>query len=248
MKLQHTSLVFVSLVSIVSCSYENDDTADLFEACEDIGNATEEHTCSVDEALGACVCIRNESGEIEEQQIPAPTEVPMEPSGDESGEPPEEEPDEREPIDDSISENVNLSNVTCDSPLADIRAAIVELTNRSRTEGVTCGQTPMPSTTPLTYHGQLESAARIHSDDMSANDFFSHTGSNGSTVATRTSEQGYRFRAVGENLAGGYPTLEAAHNGWLLSEGHCQNIMNPAYNDIGAACTSRLWTVVFGRQ
>jgi len=45
-------------------------------------------------------------------------------------------------------------------------------------------------------------------------------------------------RAVGENLALGYPTPLAVVAGWMGSEGHRANILNPAYTQIGVACTT----------
>lgn len=44
-------------------------------------------------------------------------------------------------------------------------------------------------------------------------------------------------RAVGENLALGYPTPLAVVAGWMGSEGHRANILNPTYTQIGVACT-----------
>lgn len=45
-------------------------------------------------------------------------------------------------------------------------------------------------------------------------------------------------RAVGENLALGYPTPLAVVAGWMGSEGHRANILNPTYTQIGVACTA----------
>jgi uncharacterized protein YkwD len=44
-------------------------------------------------------------------------------------------------------------------------------------------------------------------------------------------------RAVGENLALGYPTPLAVVAGWMGSKGHRANILNPTYTQIGVACT-----------
>ncbi|KQY42808.1 hypothetical protein ASD18_17615 [Cellulomonas sp. Root137] len=45
-------------------------------------------------------------------------------------------------------------------------------------------------------------------------------------------------RAVGENLALGYPTPLAVVAGWMGSDGHRANILNPTYTQIGVACTA----------
>jgi uncharacterized protein YkwD len=77
-------------------------------------------------------------------------------------------------------------------------------------------------------------AAYLHSEDMVLNDFFSHTGSDGSSAGQRISRQGYPWRTYGENIAVGYPTVSSVIQGWLGSEGHCRNLMNPAFTEIGA--------------
>lgn len=50
---------------------------------------------------------------------------------------------------------------------------------------------------------RLQAAARAHAVDMAQNDFFSHTGSDGSSVADRTTMAGYLWTTVGENIAAG---------------------------------------------
>ena len=44
-------------------------------------------------------------------------------------------------------------------------------------------------------------------------------------------------RAVGENLALGYPTALAVVAGWMGSEGHRNNILSAKYTQIGVGCT-----------
>ena len=44
-------------------------------------------------------------------------------------------------------------------------------------------------------------------------------------------------RAVGENLALGYPTALAVVAGWMGSEGHRSNILSAKYTQIGVGCT-----------
>ena len=44
-------------------------------------------------------------------------------------------------------------------------------------------------------------------------------------------------RAVGENLALGYPTALAVVAGWMGSAGHRANILSTRYTQIGVGCT-----------
>ena len=70
---------------------------------------------------------------------------------------------------------------------------------------------------------------------MATNELFSHTGSDGSNPGERIDRQGDDWWTYGENIAVGYQTVSAVMQGWLGSEGHCRNIMNPAFTEIGAA-------------
>ncbi|HVL75822.1 MAG TPA: CAP domain-containing protein, partial [Noviherbaspirillum sp.] len=64
----------------------------------------------------------------------------------------------------------------------------------------------------------------------------------------------YRWRRIGENVGSGQGDAARAVSGWLRSPGHCSNIMNPAYTEMGAAYALNrdgealiYWTQVFGR-
>ncbi len=69
---------------------------------------------------------------------------------------------------------------------------------------------------------------------MALDNFFSHTGSDGSSPGQRISRQGYPWRAYGENIAVGDLTVSSVLQGWLGSEGHCRNLMDPTFTEIGA--------------
>lgn len=85
----------------------------------------------------------------------------------------------------------------------------------------------------LTLNAKLSQAAQLHAQDMLLNDFFSHTGSDGATIGTRVTRQGYHWRRVGENIAAGYPTASSTVEGWMSSPGHRQNLLNCSYTEMG---------------
>jgi uncharacterized protein YkwD len=58
--------------------------------------------------------------------------------------------------------------------------------------------------TALIADSRLQAAADLHSQDMAQNDFFSHTGSNGSLSSERITAQQYDWDWSGENIAAGY--------------------------------------------
>ena len=46
---------------------------------------------------------------------------------------------------------------------------------------------------------------------------------------------GYRPRLTGENIAFGPESVEEVVAGWLASPGHCANIMDPRFREMGVA-------------
>jgi uncharacterized protein YkwD len=86
---------------------------------------------------------------------------------------------------------------------------------------------------PLTLSSQLGQAAQGHADDMANNNYFSHTGLNGSSVSDRVRATGYSYRSVGENIAAGQRSPSDVIQGWMNSTGHRANILNSGYTQIG---------------
>ena len=68
---------------------------------------------------------------------------------------------------------------------------------------------------------------------MALQDFFSHTGIDGSTMTQRIGVAGYQFSSAAENIAAGYTTPEEVVGGWMNSPGHRANILNPNLTEIG---------------
>ena len=125
---------------------------------------------------------------------------------------------------------------------------LLELVNNYRQKGCNCGSEYFPSAEPIVWNDLLESAAKIHSDDMNKNNFFSHTGSDGNNAGYRISNVGYNWSTCGENIAKGYKTEDDVIIGWINSEGHCKNIMNPDFKEMGVATSGEYWTQVFGKK
>jgi uncharacterized protein YkwD len=109
---------------------------------------------------------------------------------------------------------------------------------------------------PVTMDARLQTAAEGHSQDMALNDFFSHTGSDGSNAGDRIEAQGYNWSRWGENIAAGYPSPESVVTAWMESSGHRANILNCNFvhigvgyyylqNDTGNINYQHYWTQVF---
>lgn len=101
---------------------------------------------------------------------------------------------------------------------------VLQLTNRERRQA---------GLKSLVLSEKLSDISQGHSLDMAINDFFSHTGSNGSSAVDRAETQGYLYPYIGENIAAGYSTPEAVVAAWMNSSGHRDNILNPYYKEIG---------------
>jgi uncharacterized protein YkwD len=144
-------------------------------------------------------------------------------------------------------------------PPADPSAAAYEnevlvLVNARRAAGATCGGTSYPATGPLAMNENLRTAARGHSVDMAAQNYFSHTSLDGRSFLDRMYAAGYNGAGpYGENIAAGYGTAAAAVDGWMNSTDHCTAIMNGSFHvagvgyGYGAASSYRYyWTMDFG--
>ncbi|MBI2895302.1 MAG: CAP domain-containing protein [Deltaproteobacteria bacterium] len=80
----------------------------------------------------------------------------------------------------------------------------------------------------------LNTAADRHAFDMASNDWFDHTGSDGSSPSDRCAWAGYPG-GCGENLAAGYQTARDAFEGWRSSPGHNANMLESDYAAVGVA-------------
>lgn len=106
--------------------------------------------------------------------------------------------------------------------------------------------------TPVTYNAQLNAAAQAHSDDMLAQDYFSHTGEDGSTIGTRATAAGYNWKSISENIAQGQENENLAMNGWISSPGHQRNNVDPDFDEFGlgraGTGSATRWTLMLGSQ
>jgi uncharacterized protein YkwD len=141
------------------------------------------------------------------------------------------------------------------APLAAASAGkrVLDLVNQARATPRNCGGVALPAARPVRWNDALAEASRAHSEDMARYNYFSHNGRDGSEPWNRLERAGYRYRSMGENIAAGQRSPEAAVADWIKSPGHCANLMNPVFTEMGAAVAvnSRsqmglFWTQEFG--
>lgn len=134
---------------------------------------------------------------------------------------------------------IETTDPTIDIPDLIDEEAVLVLVNNSR---VALGLNP------LTLNDALNDAAYDHSADMLENDYFDHTGLDGSRFWDRTEAAGYQGQPRGENIAIGQRTPEAVHNGWMNSDGHRANILTEDITEMGLGRAGNVWTQIFGRE
>ena len=144
---------------------------------------------------------------------------------------------------------------TCNLP--EFSTSVLARVNQYRAAGANCGGRGDFAAAPaLTWNSPLTQAADVHSRDMVANNFFSHTGANGSNAGQRITAAGYNWSTYGENIAAGQSSINQVVDGWMASDGHCANIMNAAFADIGVVCVAgdaattygTYWTMDLGKS
>ena len=130
---------------------------------------------------------------------------------------------------------------------------LLDLANQARRQARQCGGQSFSAATPLAWNAALATAAEAHSRAMANGNFFSHLGEDGRTPGDRAELAGYDGTQTGENIAAALDTPRKVIDGWLASPGHCANLMNPRFRELGAAYAvdpqsdaGIYWTAMFG--
>ncbi len=156
-----------------------------------------------------------------------------------------------------------------DAILDDTKEAFLKAVNDVRSQGYDCGsEGPFAPTTALIWSDELYGAAFEHSKDMAEQQDMDHKGSGmesdwtgiaygkQSTSQERMENNGYQnWTHIGENVAFGQVDTAQVMDAWMKSDGHCKNIMNPKFSEIGMAFvedagtpSQKYWTQNFGNR
>jgi uncharacterized protein YkwD len=132
---------------------------------------------------------------------------------------------------------------------------LLEQLNVARSQARQCGTQAFTAAAPLAWNATLGTVAQDHSRDMANKNYFDHKDSDGRTPGDRAELAGYSGQQTGENIAAGQDTVRKVVDGWLASPGHCANLMNPQFRELGAAYATDpksdagiYWTAMFGAQ
>jgi uncharacterized protein YkwD len=123
-------------------------------------------------------------------------------------------------------------------PAPQLASRALQLVNDARARGTRCGTRQFAPAAPLTLSGTLAGVAFGHAADMAQHNYFEHTDPAGRSPADRVRAVGYHEKLVGENIAYGPESVDEAVRGWLDSPGHCANIMDPRFVEMGIAFSS----------
>ncbi len=135
------------------------------------------------------------------------------------------------------------------SPDKMMAQAVLDEVNALRAAGCTCpGGYRYAPARALRWDKQLEQAAQTHAEDMKKRRYFSHTSADGASFSDRIDRAGYDWKAVGENIAKGYPTAKSVVAGWRNSKDHCPNLMNSKFQDMGVGKAGPYWVQDLGRR
>jgi uncharacterized protein YkwD len=107
-----------------------------------------------------------------------------------------------------------------------LRSAVVCLINQER------ASYHLP---PLVASPLLNRSAQGWTNVMVSSDQFTH----GTNFASRISAVGYDWRMAGENIATGFATPRGVVRAWMASTGHCENILDPNFRNVGTGISSR---------
>jgi len=132
--------------------------------------------------------------------------------------------------DTAVTKPANETSVVNDKFMAEVEQAIYKKVNEERAKA---------GASTLSYNTTMEKYARIKSQDMGDNNYFSHPDLQGNLITTKLKADGVSYKSWGENIAyiGGVSDPTALANqfmtNWMNSQGHRENILSTNFESIG---------------
>ncbi|MGX2968723.1 CAP domain-containing protein [Ursidibacter sp. B-7004-1] len=142
--------------------------------------------------------------------------------------------------------SISLLFCTTSVSFAETLEEMLEKVNQARSQARHCGKKHFSAAKPLQLNIALQKAAEKHAVDMAQKKYFAHNSLDGRTPFDRIKKEGYEYSTAGENIAMGNKTSTDALQSWLNSPGHCSNIMNPKFTQMGMARSGIYWVQTFG--
>ena len=155
----------------------------------------------------------------------APAEEPTDAPTEELPAEPSENPTEAPAQEQSSAPREEAAAIADDtySPTEYERKVVDLINDIRRTEGLR----------ELSIDPELSRVARIKAQEMHDKHYFDHNSPAYGTPFEMMRAFGIRYRVAGENIAVGFRTPQAVVEGWMNSDGHRANILNPEFTKIG---------------
>lgn len=143
-----------------------------------------------------------------------------------------------------------ITPINADLAAADVAfaAEFVSQINEVRSSGCMCDGRYQPNVTKVKWHPKLELSATLHARQMMRYHFFEHYSKGGKNIGERVQAVGYPWRTVGENLARGQRSVAEVIEDWMESPKHCHLLMNPKFEEMGAAHVGEYWVLHMGAR
>jgi len=138
----------------------------------------------------------------------------------------------------NVPNTENNEQVSDDTSVSAFEQEVLTLTNAER------AKQGLPA---LTLDEELSKVARIKSQDMKDNNYFSHTSPTYGSPFEMMKQFGISYSSAAENIAQGQTTPEEVVKAWMNSQGHRENILNANYTHIGIGYVEdgNYWTQMF---
>lgn len=88
---------------------------------------------------------------------------------------------------------------------------------------------------PLFLNNKLSAGAYCKSKDMAQNRYFDHHSPIYGSPFSMMKQRGIIYRSAAENIAVNR-SVKSAHESFMKSRGHRDNILNPDYSKVGLGC------------
>lgn len=156
-----------------------------------------------------------------------PVDEGEDPNGETSGDPSGDMGEIEPPIDNPYTPTLGGDPAYIDKNDPEIALKAIDLINEIRAQY---------NLLPVTIDENLQNVAYSHSEDMARRDYMSHESPDGIGPFDRLDLAGIFYLMACENLAAGYTSADDVVNGWMNSELHRANILNPDFTHIGIGC------------
>lgn len=97
----------------------------------------------------------------------------------------------------------------------------------------------------LLWSPELSRAGRRHAEDMSLRNFFNHINLDNQSPFDRMRSYEITYMYAAENIANAYDSPQEAIDGWMNSDSHRENILNPEFKKIGVGFYKNYWCQEF---